>query len=89
LELDSIMGRKPPPHYPGTFKALPGILGSWFSVCNLILTQLERWPPKKVEDDLKKNGRRPKKKRKKKKMEDDLKKRRRKKENDLKKMIKW
>ena len=60
-----------PPH-PGTFKALPGNLGSWFSVCNLILTQLERWPQKKMEDYLKKqkkwkttskkmkkNGRRP------------------------------
>ena len=30
LELDLIMGRKPPPptHPPGTFKALPGNLGS-------------------------------------------------------------
>ena len=45
LELDLIMGRNPPP--TGTFKALPGNLGSWFSVCNLILTQLERRPQKK------------------------------------------
>jgi hypothetical protein len=28
LELDMIMGRKPPPHPTGTFKALPGNLGS-------------------------------------------------------------
>ena len=52
LELDFIMGRNPPychcvPHhiatvYPtGTFKALPGNLGSWFSVYNLSLTQLD------------------------------------------------
>ena len=27
-------------------KPSPGNLGSWFSVCNLILTQLERWPQK-------------------------------------------
>ena len=47
------MGRNPP-HPPGTFKALPDNLGSWFSVCNLILTQLERRPQKKMEDDLKK-----------------------------------
>jgi hypothetical protein len=40
------MGRNPP-HPPGTFKALPGNLGSIFSVCNLILTQLERRPQKK------------------------------------------
>ena len=39
----------------GTFKKLPGNLGSWFLVCNLILTQLERRPKKKMEDDLKKN----------------------------------
>ena len=37
-----------------TFKALPDNLGSWFLVCNLILTQLERRPKKKMEDDLKK-----------------------------------
>ena len=49
-----------PPTPPQTFKALPGNLGSWFSVCNLILTQLERLPHKNLEDDLKK------------KMEDDL-----------------
>ena len=42
LELDLIMGRNPPPPYhTGTFKALPDNLGSLFSVCNLILTQLE------------------------------------------------
>ena len=45
-------------------KALPDNLGGWFSVCNLILTQLERRPQKK-------NGRRPQKKIK---NEDDLKK---------------
>jgi hypothetical protein len=61
------------PHYTTppttTFKALPDNLGSWLSVCNLILTQLERQPqkrkgrqPKKMEDDLKKY----------KNMEDDL-----------------
>ena len=36
-----LMGRNPPtpPHPPtGTFKAIPGNLGSWLSVCNLILT---------------------------------------------------
>ena len=27
-----------------TFEALPDNLVSWFLVCNLILTQLERWP---------------------------------------------
>jgi hypothetical protein len=37
-----------------TFKALPGNLGSLFLACNLILTQLERRPPKKMEHDLKK-----------------------------------
>ena len=45
LVLDLIIGRKPPPHPPhqtGTFKALPGNIGSWFLVCNLILTQLGR-----------------------------------------------
>ena len=56
LELDLIMGRKPPTHHhhTGTFKALPGNLGSWFSVCNLILTQVEEiwrrrknWGPSK------------------------------------------
>ena len=43
----------------GTCKALPGNIGSWFSVCNLILTQLEirpqkngRQPQQKMEDDL-------------------------------------
>ena len=33
-----------PTHHPtttDTLKALPGNLGSWFSVCNLILTQLD------------------------------------------------
>jgi hypothetical protein len=70
LELDLIMGRNPPyPTHPGTFKALPGNLGSWFSVCNLILTQLKR-RPKKKEDELNK------------KMEDNLNK---KMEDDLKK----
>ena len=34
-----IMGRKPPTTPSGTFKALPGNLGSWFSVYNLILNQ--------------------------------------------------
>ena len=53
-----------PPPTTGTFKPLPGNLGSCFSVCNLILTQLERLPQKK-------NGRRPQKKIK---MEDDHKK---------------
>ena len=59
----------PPPSQ--TFKALPDKPGGWFSVCNLILTQLERRPQKtkrmkmtskiewkqnkKMEDDLKKN----------------------------------
>jgi hypothetical protein len=55
LELDLIMG---------TFKALPGNLGSSFLVYNLILTQLERQPQNKwkrhlkinkMEDDLNKN----------------------------------
>ena len=56
LVFDLIMGRDPPTTPPpGTFKALPGNLGSWFSVCNLIFTQLERLPQKK-------NGRRPQKK---------------------------
>jgi hypothetical protein len=42
LELDLIMGRKPPPtHQPRTFKALQGNIGSRFSACNLILTQLD------------------------------------------------
>jgi hypothetical protein len=36
LELELIMGRTHPT--TGIFKALPGKLGSWFSVCNLILT---------------------------------------------------
>jgi hypothetical protein len=38
------MGRNPPPptiHHPGTFKALPGNLGSLFLVYNLILTQVD------------------------------------------------
>ena len=46
-------------------RALPDNLGSWFLVCNLILTQLERRPQKKMEDYLKKKGkkgRRPQKK---------------------------
>jgi hypothetical protein len=44
LELDLIMGRNTPthPHHTGTVKALPGNLGSWFAVCNLILTQPEK-----------------------------------------------
>ena len=42
-------------HHPGTFKALLGNLGSWFSVCNFISTQLERWSPEKLENDLQKN----------------------------------
>ena len=49
----------PPPPHPTTqtFKALPGNPGSWFSVCNLILTQLdELWKTTsiflKMEDDL-------------------------------------
>ena len=48
--LDLIMGRKPPTHPtppPGTFKALPDNLGSWFSVCNLILTKLDEICKKK------------------------------------------
>jgi hypothetical protein len=58
------MGRNPPHHTPGTLKALPDNLGSWFSVRNLILTQLIRRPTKKwkttsknkkMEDDFKKN----------------------------------
>jgi hypothetical protein len=54
LELDLIMGRKPPTtHTPETFKALPDNLGSCFSVCNLILTQLEQRPQNFIEDDLK------------------------------------
>jgi hypothetical protein len=55
------MGTNPPtpPHPPthpptGTFKALPGNLGNWFSVCKLFLTQLEKRPQKKT-------GRRPRK----------------------------
>ena len=60
LEWDIIMSWQnlapaPVRHPPGTFKALPGNIGSWFSVCNLILTQLERIPQKKMEDNLKKN----------------------------------
>ena len=35
------MGRKPPHPPTGTFQALAGNLESLFSVCNLILTQLE------------------------------------------------
>ena len=47
LELDLIMGRKPPPStHTGTFNALPGNLGSWFSVYNLILITA-RWNMKK------------------------------------------
>ena len=49
-----ILGRSPSPpttHHPGTFKALPGNLGSRFLVCNLTLTQLERGPQKKGEKD--------------------------------------
>jgi hypothetical protein len=50
----------PPPHHPTTtqtFKAVPGNPGSWFSVCNLMLTQLdELWKTTsiflKMEDDL-------------------------------------
>jgi hypothetical protein len=49
-----------------TFKALPGNLGNWFSICNLILTQLDDiWKTTsiflKMEDDLNffSNGRRP------------------------------
>ena len=65
LELDLIMGRNPTPATTtGTSKALPGNLGSQFSVCNLSLTQLERQPQKP-------NGRRPQKKCKI--MEDDFK----------------
>ena len=47
-----------PPHHPSsTFKALPDNIGSWFSVCNLILTQLDEiWKTTliflKMEDDL-------------------------------------
>ena len=40
-----------PPHPPPprqTFRALPGNLGSWFLVCNPILTQLEEGARKKV-----------------------------------------
>ena len=33
-----------PPHPRQTFRALPGNLGSWFSVCNLILTQKKSNP---------------------------------------------
>ena len=56
LELDLIMGRNPPPTPPGTFRALPGNLGSWFSVCNIILTQLERRPKKKWKATSKKDA---------------------------------
>jgi hypothetical protein len=47
-----------------TNRELLGNLGSWFSVCNLILTQLERQAPPKNQKDFKKmkNGRRPQKK---------------------------
>jgi hypothetical protein len=49
-----------PPHHhhtTETFKALPGNPGSWFSVCSLILTQLDaRWKKTsiflKMQDDL-------------------------------------
>jgi hypothetical protein len=44
-----------------TFKLLPDNLGSWFSLCNLILTHLERQPQQKNWSWPKKNGRRPQK----------------------------
>ena len=44
-----------PPHLTQTFKELQDNIGIWFSVCNLILTKLERRHQKK-------NGRRPQKK---------------------------
>jgi hypothetical protein len=37
-----------------TDRALPDNIGSSFSLCNLILSQLERRPPKKLDDDLEK-----------------------------------
>jgi hypothetical protein len=43
----------PPPPTTQTFKALPAKVSTWFLVCNLILTQLERRPPNKMEDNLK------------------------------------
>jgi hypothetical protein len=62
--IDKVMGWPTPPtphhttHPPTeTFKALPGNPGSWFLVCNLILTQLDEiWKKTsiflKMEDDL-------------------------------------
>ena len=54
---DHIMQWNPLHHPTETFKALPGNPGSWFSVCNLILTQLDEiWKTTsiflKMEDDL-------------------------------------
>jgi hypothetical protein len=64
VESDKVLSRTTThPPTSETFKALPDKLGGWFSVCNLILTQLERRPQKKWrqpqkinknEDDLKK-----------------------------------
>ena len=56
-------------HTTETFKALTGNPGSWFSVWNFILIQLESRPPKNIENNFKKNE---KWKTTSKKMEDDL-----------------
>ena len=55
LVVTKYMEGPPQPPHPTTretFKALPDNPGGWFSVCNLMLTQLERRPHKI-------NGRRP------------------------------
>ena len=47
VESDKVLSRTTHPPTTTTFKALPDKVGSWFSVCNLILTQLdELWRKK-------------------------------------------
>jgi hypothetical protein len=54
---NNVMSTHPPTHPPTSksVKALPDNTESSFSVCNPILTQLERRPHKKIEDELQKN----------------------------------
>ena len=52
---DYIIPLLPTTHPPQTFKALPGNLGSWFLVCNFILTQLDEICKKKYWGAIRKN----------------------------------